>query len=193
MATQELLGKKVAVLAANGFTERDMTEIQRSLLSTGAVMKIISTEQGLVNSWNGTGWGHCFPVDAHIGETLSVDFDLLVVPGGERSITKLKSNPHTERIISGFLEAKKPVAVLSDAVDVISQSEMVSEITVTGSDVSKEIITAAGGLWADAEIFVDGAVMSGVTTEDDQITSYIARMITFFAGQEDQIEIKQAA
>ena len=170
-----------------------MTEIQRSLLSTGAAMKIISTEQGLVNSWNGTGWGHCFPVDAHIGETLSVDFDLLVVPGGERSIAKLKSNPHTERIVSGFLEAKKPVAVLSDAVDVISQSEVVSEITVTGSDASKEVITAAGGLWAEAEIFVDGAVMSGLTTEDDQITAYIARMVTFFAGQEDQIEIKQAA
>ena len=73
-----LAGQKLAVLVANGFCEKDLTEMQRGLMKTGANVKIIGMEQGLVNSWNGAGWGLNFPADQTLSTALGADFDILV-------------------------------------------------------------------------------------------------------------------
>src|SRR5580704_7123236 len=102
--TISLAGKNVALLVANGFDENQMAEIQRALTKAQATLRTIAPEQGVVNGWQGAGWGHYFPVDIQIGEALRSDFDMLVLPGGERGIAKLKANPHARRIIGHFLE-----------------------------------------------------------------------------------------
>ena len=83
-----LAGKNVAILAANGFDENQMTEIQRALTKAKVTIRTISPEQGVVNGWQGDGWGHYFPVDVQINAALGSDFDMLVLPGGERSVKK---------------------------------------------------------------------------------------------------------
>lgn len=118
-----LSGKKAALLVANGFDEAHMTQSQRALLQAGAKVCIVSTEQGLVNSWNGTGWGHHFAVESHVGQTLAADFQLLVVPGGERSINRLMTNPHTRRILTSFADAKKPIAVFNEGIKLMAWAE----------------------------------------------------------------------
>lgn len=120
---QSLSGKKTALLVANGFDEAHMTQSQRALLQAGAKVCVVSTEQGLVNSWNGTGWGHHFAVESHVGQTLAADFQLLVIPGGERSITRLMTNPHTRRIITSFADAKKPIAVFNEGIKLMAWAE----------------------------------------------------------------------
>ena len=114
--TLTLAGKKIAVLVANGFDENQMAEIQRALTKAKAVIKTIAPEQGVVNGWQGEGWGHYFPVDVQINEALGSDFDMLVVPGGERGAEKLKGSLHTRRIIGHFLEAGKPIAAIGAGV-----------------------------------------------------------------------------
>src|SRR3989338_3211386 len=110
-------GKKVLILVSNGVDETAMSTVQRDLLKAGAIIKIVGTEPGLVNSWNNNAWGLYFPVDIQINMTLGSDFDLLVVPGGARSIAKLSANPHAERIISSFIAARKPICMMGEAVE----------------------------------------------------------------------------
>ncbi len=80
-----LAGKKAAILAADGFNEHQMTEIQRALVKAKADIKTVAPESAVVNGWQGDGWGHHFHVDAPIGETLGSDFDFLILPGGSRA------------------------------------------------------------------------------------------------------------
>ena len=54
--SKALLGQKIAVLVANGFQETDMTATQRLLQDTGANVRIVSMDHGLVNSWKDNGW-----------------------------------------------------------------------------------------------------------------------------------------
>src|SRR5579871_3980158 len=98
--TAMLAGKSIAILAANGFDENQMTEIQRALTTVKAKFKTVAPENGVVNGWQKDHWGHYFPVEAPIGEALGSDYDMLVIPGGERGIAKLKTNPHTRRIVN---------------------------------------------------------------------------------------------
>src|SRR6202790_2617313 len=96
-----LAGKNIAVLVASGFEEIQMTEPQKALLALGATVRLVGPES-LANGWHGAAWGHYFPVDAQISSMLSADYDMLLVPGGTRSLVKLAQNPHTRRIVSAF-------------------------------------------------------------------------------------------
>ena len=100
--SNSLQGAKIAILVANGFNEQDLTSAQRILQGYGAYLRVISMDNGLVNSWNGTGWGLNFAADKMLNEALAADFSMLMVPGGRRSVDKLKLTAHTRRFINGF-------------------------------------------------------------------------------------------
>ena len=89
MADKPLAGRVIAIMLANGFDEIEFTEPQKKLIEAGATTKVVSRANGLVNGWYEGSWGHFFPVDVDLAETLAVDFDGLVVPGGIRSVEKL--------------------------------------------------------------------------------------------------------
>lgn len=118
-----LAGKKIAILAASGFNENEFTEPHRLLTLAGAEVKIISAGQGLVNGWGAKGWGHYYPVDFAIADTIGADYDMLYIPGGDRSISKLESNPHCKRIISTFIDGRRPLVICSDAIKLLAQCD----------------------------------------------------------------------
>lgn len=118
--SKPLSGVKIAILAANGFNQQNLTDTQKTLNTAGASLKIICPDQGLVNGWEGQGWGHHFAVDQVLSTALGADFTMLVVLGGTRSIEKLKMTAHTKRFINSFMTSGKPVAMLDDAVDLLA-------------------------------------------------------------------------
>jgi protease I len=111
-----LAGKTIAILLASGFEEEQITSIQRELLAQGAKLHLISNDQGLVNAWRGQGWGLYFPVDKAIAEVLAADYDGLYLPGGARSVQKLRQSAHTKRLLRHFVEAGKAVVAVAEAV-----------------------------------------------------------------------------
>ena len=115
---------KVAVLVANGFNLDDLIKTQKVMTGLTVGMKIISVNHGLVNAWdeNSQGWGHNYAVDKHLNSALGVDYDVLIIPSGTRSIEKLKMTAHTRRFISSFMSSNKPVAVMGDAIEIIKHS-----------------------------------------------------------------------
>jgi protease I len=156
-----LLGEKIAVLIANGFCEHDLTEAQKSLQKIGANVRIVSMDQGLVNSWNGQGWGLHYAADQSLNTALAADFSILVIPGGQRSIEKLKLTAHTKRFIGGFMSARKPVVAFDEAVDLLAFCEKLNGRTVTGPDALKDQAVAAGASWLEKPYAADGMLMTG--------------------------------
>jgi putative intracellular protease/amidase len=111
-----LHGKKIMIFVANGVDELVMSNVMREMLKTGATVKTVGLESGLVNSWNVNTWGLYFPVDQSASQTLGSDFDALIVPSGARAMQKLTASAHAERIISSFITAEKQVVMMGDAV-----------------------------------------------------------------------------
>lgn len=184
-----LTGQKVAILVANGFDETDMTHAQRRLNALGATMKIISTENGLVNSWVGTGWGHHFPTDGHVSTVLAADYDALYIPGGRRSLEKLKDNAHARRIVRGFFDAGKPMMLMGCAVEMLAAAERATGCAVTGDPVSEKALTEAGATWAAETPCVNGFLATAIG--NDPANPVFELMGTFFAQEPEAF--KQAA
>lgn len=176
---KKLAGIKIAVLVSNGFCENDLTESQRILLGEGANFKIISLDHGLVNSWHGHGWGHHFAVDNPLSSALAADYSMLVIPGGRRSIDKLKLTAHTRRFIGGFMAAHKPVAVCGRALQLINFADQTKGRRVTGPEDIMEETVRAGGEWAEEPVVIHKNVLTGQTEHHRE--EFLAAMIEHFA------------
>ncbi len=185
---QLLAGRAVAIMVAGGFEEIEMTEPQRALLKAGATLKIISPDQGVVNGWHEKGWGHFFPVDRHINSVLGSDFDMLVLPGGERSVLKLQDNPHTKRIVGHFLEAGKPIAAIGQGVSLLTTSGKLKNRRISGAASAQDRVEAAGGVWDESGLVTDGVMITTVGGED--LSAFVAEMLRVFGTAS---EIQEAA
>lgn len=161
-----LQGQKIAVLVANGFNERDLTAAQRILQGYGAYLRVISMDQGLVNSWNGTSWGLNFAADSMLNEALAADFSMLLVPGGRRSVDKLKLTAHTRRFVNGFLDAEKPLVMCGEAVELLMHIEKMDGRTVSASEELAADIARADGKYSSELYSIDGNLMTGNPSEE---------------------------
>lgn len=163
-----LTGKTVAVLVANGFEELQMTEPQRALINAGAVVKIVSPENSLVNGWLDTAWGHYFPIDVSLSEMLAADYDALLIPGGVRGFNKLANNPHTNRVLRGMVDGGKAMGLLGHSISLLARAERAAGATVIAMDDHVADLTTAGATIATAEgdLVVEGKLLTALDTVD---------------------------
>lgn len=182
--SKPLLGAKIAILVANGFNEGDMTQTQRALQAQGANATVIGMEQSLINSWANDGWGHHFAADAMLNTALAADYAMLVVPGGQRSLDKLKQTAHTRRFIGGFMDAGKPVALFNDAVSLLAFAERIDGRTVScPQEMSAELISAGANV-ADDAICVDGNLITGYA---DDTADFVNAVVEHFSAEPDML------
>lgn len=174
------IGEKIAILVANGFNEQDLTHIQRALQVKGANTRIIGMDHGLVNSWTGDSWGHHFASDSVLSSALAADFDMLVVPGGRRSVEKLKLTAHTRRFIGGFMDAGKPVAIFADALELLLFSERAEGRTVAGPQEMAQAVSDAGAVFSEDVCVVDDNLISGY---NDDINAYVEAVVGHFSAR----------
>lgn len=185
-----LQSQKIAVLMANGFNEQDFLTIQKSMIEQGATLKIISTDSGLVNGWDGKGWGHNFAIDAQLNTALGIDYDALIIPGGQRSHDKLKLTAHSRRFIGSFMAAMKPVMCMGDAVQLLAHTDHLSGKTVSGPEDKKGVAEAAGAQWSSETMSMDGILLSGDTSAEN-LQAYVSAAIDMMVQTTETL--KQAA
>jgi len=185
---QPLAGKAIAILVANGFEETEMTEPQRALLKLGAALKVISPEQGLVNGWHGKAWGHYFPVDKPIAEVLAADFDMLLLPGGERSIAKLAQNPHTRRIVGSFVDGGKPIGAIDDAIRLLVVAQKLKGRKVAADPALGEAVKEAGAALSEEPVAVDKTLVTAQGL--DALPAFVEQVVKVFT---EAAQVRKAA
>ncbi len=175
--TLSLAGKKIAILVANGFDENQVAEVQRGLVKVKADIRTISPEQGVVNGWQGDGWGHHFPVNVQIGEAMGSDFDMLVLPGGSRGVARLKTNLHARRIINHFIAAEKPVAAIGEGVSLLALSALQDRVVAAPADTHEELENAGAGI-SDEHQITYGHLL---TSDGSDLAIWVEETVGFFA------------
>ncbi len=175
-----LQSQKVAVLMANGFNEKEFLKIQRAMIEQGAMLRIISTDSGLVNGWDGKGWGHNFAVDAQLNTALGIDYDAVIIPGGQRSLDKLKLTAHSRRFVGSLMAAMKPVICMGDAVQLLAHTDHLSGRTVSGPEAKQGVVETAGGKYSTEAMTMDGMLLTG-DVEGDKLDAYVSAAIDMMA------------
>ena len=163
-----LSGMKVAALVANGFCQEDFVASQRAMIEAGANLRIVSSEQGLVNGWQDNSWGHHFAVDAQLNTALAADFDALIMVGGQRSCDKLRLTAHTRRFINGFISAGKPVFMMGESVGMLVFTESAEGRMICCPEAVAEMMKEAGATVENKDMMRDDNLMTCVVSDDNR-------------------------
>ncbi|MEO5893012.1 MAG: type 1 glutamine amidotransferase domain-containing protein [Ferruginibacter sp.] len=177
MAT--LQNKTIAILTDNGFEEVELTSPKKALEEAGATVKIISMQKDLVKAWDHDHWSITLPVDVHLDEANSDDYDGLVIPGGVMNPDKMRADKGYISFAREFLEAGKPVASICHGPQLLIETEMLSGRDVTSYPSIKTDLKNAGATWYDKEVVVDNGLVTSRSPED--LPAFNEKMIEEFA------------
>jgi protease I len=175
---KSLEGKRVAILATNGFEQSELLEPRKALEAAGAKTQVVSPEKGHIKGWNHDNWGQEVPVDLALDSANASDFDALLLPGGVMNPDKLRMTPEAVQFVRQFFEAKKPVAAICHGPWMLVEAGAVRGRTITSWPSIQTDIRNAGGKWVDQEVVVDDGVVTSRKPTD--IPAFNKKMIEEF-------------
>ncbi len=178
---QELQGKKVAILATEGFEQVELTEPKKALEAAGAVTHILSLKPGQIKGWKFTEWGDTVPVDKVVSDAKVSDYDLLVLPGGVQNPDKLRLDATAVKFAKDFFESGKPVGAICHASWTLIEAGVVKGKTMTSWPSLKTDLKNAGAEWVDKEVVVDGNLTT--SRKPDDLPAFNQKLVEALAGQ----------
>jgi protease I len=175
----ELTGKRVAVLATDGFEESELLEPKRALEQAGAHVDVVSPAQGRIRGWKHTDWGMDVPVDVGIADADANDYDALLLPGGVMNPDRLRTDSRAVAMVRDMFQAGKPVAAICHGPWTLVEAGVIGGFRVTSWPSLRTDLTNAGATWVDEQVVVDRGLVT--SRKPDDIPAFNARMIEEFA------------
>jgi len=175
----DLNGKRVAVLATEGFEESELLEPRKALEQAGARVEVVSPAQGRIRAWKHTDWGTDVPVDTSVDEAQPDDYDALMLPGGVMNPDRLRINEKAVAFVRGMFEAGKPIAAICHAPWTLAEAGVVRGFRMTSWPSLRTDLTNAGATWVDEQVVVDRGLVT--SRKPDDIPAFNRKMIEEFA------------
>jgi protease I len=151
-----LSGKKIAILATDGFEQVELIEPRKALYDAGAKTIVISPKNGEIRGWNFKQWGEAVKVDQPLEDANPNEFDALVLPGGVMNPDHLRMDPKAVNFVRQFVSTGKPVAAICHGPWTLIETGAVKGKTVTSWPSLKTDLKNAGANWVDQEVVTDG-------------------------------------
>ncbi|MGH8212885.1 MAG: DJ-1/PfpI family protein, partial [Rhodanobacteraceae bacterium] len=113
MDKDTLKGRKIAILATDGFEQSELIEPKRLLEEAGAETVVIAPgDKDEIRGWNHGEWGERVAVDLPLDKARSDDYDALVLPGGVMNPDRLRLEEKAIDFIRDFGGSGRPLAAI---------------------------------------------------------------------------------
>lgn len=178
--TEQLAGRKVAFLAADGVQEEELVQPWEAVRSAGATPELVSIAPGEIIATVHGKEGRRFRVDRLAAEVSVRDYDALVIPGGLKSPDLLRQDPAAVEFVRGFMAHDKPVAAICHGPWLLVEADAVRGRTVTSYPSLRTDICNAGGEWVDRDVAVDQRLITSRTPDD--LPRFCSTLVAALAG-----------
>lgn len=176
---RKLNGMRVAVLAADGFEQVELTRPVKRLRREGAQVEIISLRPGSIRGMNLLVPGKKVDVDATLREVKAADYDALLLPGGFVNPDLLRQSSLALEFVRDFERLGRPIAVLCHGPWVLASADLVRGRRLTSWPGIQDDIHNAGGIWEDSPVVRDGTWVSSRGPHD--LLEFLPAMVSLFA------------
>ncbi len=187
----QLKGKKIAILATEGFEQSELLKPREALDEAGAETRVVSPMDGEIKAWDENDWGERVEVDVALSEADADDFDGLLLPGGVINPDKLRREPEAVEFVRKFFQAGKPVAAICHGPQMLIEADVVRGRTMTSFPSVKKDLMNAGAHWVDEPVVVDNGLVT--SRKPDDIPQFNAKMIEEFAEGRHSMSGKDSA
>ncbi|QSX77861.1 type 1 glutamine amidotransferase domain-containing protein [Agrilutibacter solisilvae] len=155
-----MAGKRIAILATDGFEQSELMDPRAQLKQAGYAVDVISPKGGQIRGWKDKDWGDSVPVDVELGQASSDDYDALVLPGGQINPDRLRMVPEAVEFVRAFDRAGKPLAAICHGPWLLVESGAANGREVTSWPSVRTDLENAGARWKDAEVVTDGHIIT---------------------------------
>lgn len=179
MASPQLQGMRVAILATDDFEQSELTEPKQALEEAGATTLIISPQSGEIQGMKHDEKADRFAVDQVLAEVDPEQFDAAVLPGGALNADALRVVPEAKNFIKAIDRAGKPIAVICHGPWLLVSTGLVSGRKMTSYHTIQDDLRNAGAEWQDAEVLRDRNWVSSRKPAD--LPAFNREMLALFA------------
>ena len=178
---QNLDGKKIAILATDGFEQSELEQPLKTLREAGAKVDVISPgDASSIKGWDQKDWGRSVDVDVSLSKAERDSYDALVLPGGQINPDVLRMDEDAVAFVRAFGESGRPVAAICHGPWLLVESGLAKGRKVTSWPSVKTDLVNAGAHWEDAEVVVDGNLIT--SRKPDDIPAFNAAIAKALAG-----------
>jgi protease I len=179
--TDDLRGRRVAILAADGVEQVELEEPRKAVQQAGAATELLSIQPGQIQAVN----NDIHPsivvgVDKTVSEAEPDDYDALILPGGAVNPDHLRQHGEAVRFVREFVTSGKPVGVICHGPWTLVEADVVRGRTLTSWPSLRTDIRNAGGNVVDEEVVTDQNLTS--SRQPDDLPAFCARIVEQFAA-----------
>lgn len=156
----QLDGKRILILATNGFEQSELEVPRDRLKAAGAKVDIASPETGEIKGWDKKDWGRPVKVDKALSDARESDYDAIVLPGGVMNPDHLRVNADALELIKAFYNAGKTVAAVCHAPWLLVETGIAKGRRMTSYKTIKTDVINAGAKWEDSSVVTDNGVIT---------------------------------
>jgi deglycase len=171
----QLNGKRIAILATNGFEQSELEVPRDKLKGVGANVDVISLQAGEIRGWDKKDWGRPVKVDKAIGDISASEYDAVVLPGGQINPDLLRVEPKALAFIKEIFDQKKIVAAVCHGPWLLIETGIARGRKMTSYKSIRTDVINAGGKWEDSEVVVDQGVITSRNPRD--LNAFSAKII----------------
>ena len=151
---------------ADGVERVELVQPWNAVQKAGGTPSLISLKGGSIRSFDHLDPSEEFVVDITAADADAAQFDGLVLPGGVANPDFLRTDPDVQRLVRGFFEQGKPVAVICHGPWTLIDAGVVDGRTITSWPTLRTDLTNAGANWVDEEVHVDDGLVSSRKPDD---------------------------
>lgn len=162
----DLSGKRIAILATDGFEHSELTGPRDGLAKAGAKVDVITPDGKRIKGWTGGDWSDSVDADLAVADAKPGDYHALVLPGGVINPDKLRVDAGAMDFIKAMATAGKPIGAICHGPWLLVEAGLVKGKRVTSWKSVRRDLENAGGVWEDSEVVVDGGIITSRNPDD---------------------------
>jgi protease I len=174
---KRLHGKRVAIFAEELYEDQELWYPLLRLTEEGADVVVVGP--GGAQEYRSK-HGYPVTVDKAISEVDVEQFDALIIPGGY-SPDRMRRHPAMVNFVREMAHHHKIVAAICHGPWMLASAEVVTGKKLTGYFSIKDDLVHAGGIYQDAEVVVDGNLITSRQPSD--LPAFLEAIIAALGGE----------
>lgn len=150
-------GKKVAILAEDGFEDAEMTESIKALKDLGA--KVVIVGSGSSERYRGKRGQATIRIDTTADVVRAEDFDAIVIPGGHAP-DKMRLHQSMINLVKAANDSGKIIAAICHGPQLLISADIVKGRNITSWPSVAVDLSNAGANWVDKTVCQDGNIIT---------------------------------
>ena len=163
----ELKGRRIAVLAADGVEKVELEQPRATIEDAGGTVELLSVSDGEIQAMNhDLEAAGSIPVDRKVADAKVDDYDGLVLPGGTVNPDKLRLDESAVAFVRDFVRSGKPVAAICHGPWTLVEADVVRDRTLTSYPSIRTDLRNAGANVVDQQVCIDGNLITSRSPQD---------------------------